>query len=168
MKLTKRMLALGLALMLVLTAGCSAKDTSWVVQSGEDTVPVGVYLVELMMGYNDAASQLPTAEDILKESIGETPAPQYIADFAKAECGKLLAIRQEFAKRGLALGPEDEEQASTYTDYLYEMGQTFYEANGVAKESVRYINDTTMMSLAVFNSVYGEGGEREVSRSELE
>lgn len=168
MKLTKRMLALGLALMLVLAAGCSAKDTSWVVQSGEDTVPVGVYLVELMMGYNDAASQLPTAEDILKESIGETPAPQYIADFAKAECGKLLAIRQEFAKRGLALGPEDEEQASTYTDYLYEMGQTFYEANGVAKESVRYINDTTMMSLAVFNSVYGEGGEREVSRSELE
>ena len=87
MKLTKRMLALGLALMLVLAAGCSAKDTSWVVQSGEDTVPVGVYLVELMMGYNDAASQLPTAEDILKESIGETPAPQYIADFAKAECG---------------------------------------------------------------------------------
>ena len=43
MKLTKRMLALGLALMLVLAAGCSAKDTSWVVQSGEDTVPVGVY-----------------------------------------------------------------------------------------------------------------------------
>ena len=168
MKLTKRMLALGLALMLVLAAGCSAKDTSWVVQSGEDTVPVGVYLVELMMGYNDAASQLPTAEDILKESIGETPAPQYIADFAKAECGKLLAIRQEFAKRGLALGPEDEEQASTYTDYLYEMGQTFYEANGVAKESVRYINDTTMMSLGLFNSIYGEGGEKAVPRADLE
>lgn len=170
MKMQKRISALGVAvgLVLALLAGCSGQDTSWVAQSGEDTVPVGVYMVEMMMGYNEAASQLPGSQDILKESIGETPAVQYISDYAKNECAKLLAIRKEFNDRGLALSAEEWEQASSYTDYLYSVGESFYSANGVAKESVGFINDTTMMSLAVFNSIYGEGGEKEVPRADLE
>lgn len=168
MKMQTRMLALALALVLALAAGCSQQDTSWVAQSGEDTLPVGVYMVELMMGYNDAAGQLAGSTDILKETIDGTPAAQYIADFAKAECAKLLAIRKEFADRGLTLTEEDTQQAVSYTDYLYGMGETFYNANGVAKESVQYINDTTMMSLELFNSIYGEGGEKAVPRADLE
>ena len=168
MKMQTRMLALALALVLALATGCSQQDTSWVAQSGEDTLPVGVYMVELMMGYNDAAGQLAGSTDILKETIDGTPAAQYIADFAKAECAKLLAIRKEFADRGLTLTEEDTQQAVSYTDYLYGMGETFYNANGVAKESVQYINDTTMMSLELFNSIYGEGGEKAVPRADLE
>lgn len=168
MKMQTRMLALALALVLAFAAGCSQQDTSWVAQSGEDTLPVGVYMVELMMGYNDAAGQLAGSTDILKETIDGTPAAQYIADFAKAECAKLLAIRKEFADRGLTLTEEDTQQAVSYTDYLYGMGETFYNANGVAKESVQYINDTTMMSLELFNSIYGEGGEKAVPRADLE
>ena len=165
---TRKMLALVLALVLALAAGCSQKDTSWVAQSGEDTIPVGVYMVELMMGYNDAASQLAGSTDILKETINGTPAAQYIADFAKEECAKLLAIRKEFGARGLTLSENDTQQAVAYTDYLYGMGETFYSANGVAKESVQFINDTTMMSLGLFNSIYGEGGEKAVPRADLE
>lgn len=170
MKMYKRMLALGLAVGLLLAslAGCSKEDTSWIAQYGEETVPVGVYMVEMMMGYNDAATQLPGSEDILKESIGETPAAQYISDFAKTECAKLLTIRGEFADRGLSLSAEEWDQSVAYTDYLYSVGESFYSANGVAKESVQYINDTTMMSLAIFNSIYGEGGEKEVPRADLE
>lgn len=168
MKMHKRILALALALVLAFAAGCSGQDTSWVAQSGDDTIPVGVYMVELMMGYNDAAGQLPGSQDILKETIGETPAAQYIADFAKTECAKLLTIRKEFASRGLVLTDEDKKQATDYTDYLYSVGESFYSANGVAKESVQYINETTMMSLAVFNSIYGEGGESAVPRADLE
>lgn len=168
MKMQTRMLALALALVLAFAAGCSQQDTSWVAQSGEDTLPVGVYMVELMMGYNDAAGQLAGSTDILKETIDGTPAAQYIADFAKAECAKLLAVRKEFADRGLTLTEEDTQQAVSYTDYLYGMGETFYNANGVAKESVQYINDTTMMSLELFNSIYGEGGEKAVPRADLE
>lgn len=170
MKLNKRVpaLVLALCLALVLVTGCSQKDTSWIAQSGEDTIPVGVYMVEMMMGYNDAAGQLYGSEDILKETIGETPAAQYISDYAKAECAKLLTIRREFAQRGLAISDEEWQQSSSYTDYLYSVGEAFYTANGVAKESVGYINDTTMMSLALFNSIYGEGGEKEVPRAELE
>lgn len=170
MKMDKKLLALGLAagLLLAALAGCSKEDTSWIAQNGDETVPVGVYMVEMMMGYNDAATQLPNAEDILKESIGDIPAAQYISDFAKAECAKLLTVRKEYADRGLSLSAEEWDQSVYYTDYLYGMGESFYTANGVAKESVQYINDTTMMSLAIFNSIYGEGGEKEVPRSQLE
>lgn len=170
MKLHKRIPALVIALGLILAslAGCSGKDTSWIAQSGEDTIPVGVYMVEMMMGYNDAAGQLPGAKDILKETIGDIPAVQYISDYAKAECAKLLAIRREYADRGLSLSDEEWAQSTSYTDYLYSIGEDFYNANGVAKESVGYINDTTMMSLALFNSIYGEGGEKEVPKADLE
>ena len=168
MKLPARIAALGLALMMALAgAGCSSEDTSWVAQVGEDTLPAGVYLVELMMGYNDAASQLSGEEDILKGSIGDVPAPQYITDFAKLESAKLLAIRRQFQDRGLSLSEEDESQATQYTDYLYSIGEDFYTANGVAKESVYYINETSMMSLNVFNDIYQEGGEKGISRDEL-
>lgn len=170
MKMQTKILALmaSLALTLALAAGCSGQDTSWVAQSGEDTLPVGVYMVELMMGYNDASGQLPGSEDILKETIGEIPAVQYVSDFAKTECAKLLTIRKEFSQRGLTLSEEDQQQAVSYTDYLYNMGESFYNANGVAKESVQYINETTMMSLGLFNNIYGEGGERAVPRADLE
>lgn len=168
MKMIKKALAAALALALALTAGCSGKDRSWAARSGEDTIPSGVYLVELMMGYNEAAGQLYGTEDILKTTIGETPVPQYITDYAKRECANLLAIRKEFQSRGLSVGEEGEQQAADYTDYLYSIGESFYQANGVEKESVKFINDTTMMSLAVFSSIYGEGGEKEVSRAELE
>lgn len=157
-----------LAALILLLAGCSGSDTSWVAQAGEDTIAPGVYLVELMMGYNEAASRNPSAENILKETIDDLPAPQYITDYAKRECAKLLAIQREFTARGLELTAEDNESADAYTDYLYQMGENFYQANGVAKESVQFINDRTMMSLAVFNDLYGEGGEREVPRAELE
>lgn len=157
-----------LTALILLLAGCSGSDTSWVAQAGEDTIAPGVYLVELMMGYNEAASKNPTAEDLLKETIDDLPAPQYITDYAKKECAKLLAIQREFTARGLELTAEDTESAGAYTDYLYQMGESFYQANGVAKESVQFINDRTMMSLAIFNDLYGEGGEREVPRAELE
>lgn len=168
MKMHKRILALALALVLAFAAGCSGQDTSWIAQSGEDTIPVGVYMVELMMGYNDASSQLAGSDNILKETIGDTPAVQYISDYAKAECAKLLTIRKEFASRGLALSEDDQQQATSYTDYLYSVGESFYSANGVAKDSVQYINETSMMSLAVFNSIYAEGGENAVPRTDLE
>ena len=168
MKLPARIAAIGLALMMALAgAGCSNEDTSWVAQAGEDTLPAGVYLVELMMGYNDAASQLSGEEDILQGTIGDVPAPQYITDFAKLESAKLLAIRRQFQDRGLSLSEEDESQATQYTDYLYSIGEDFYTANGVAKESVYYINETSMMSLNVFNDIYKEGGEKGISRDEL-
>lgn len=167
MKHYTKALAVLLALLLVL-AGCSGKDTSWVAQVGEDSIAPGVYLVELMMGYNEASGRLYGVEDIMKETIDDLPAAQYITNYAKEECAKLLAIRQEFAARDLTLGDTDKEQADAYTDYLYQMGELFYQANGVGKESVGYINETTMMSLAVFNSIYGEGGEKEVTRSQLE
>ena len=85
MKIGKKALAAVLALALALAAGCSSKDTSWVARSGEDTIPAGVYLVELMMGYNEAASQLYGEGDILKSTIEDTPVPQYITDYAKKE-----------------------------------------------------------------------------------
>ena len=168
MKIGKKALAAVLALALALAAGCSSKDTSWVARSGEDAIPAGVYLVELMMGYNEAASQLYGEGDILKSTIEDTPVPQYITDYAKKECANLLAIRKEFQSRGLSVGEEENQQAADYTDYLYSIGESFYQANGVEKEAVRFINDTTMMSLAVFSSIYGEGGEKEVSKAELE
>ncbi len=168
MKIRTRIIALGMALALAVAgAGCSNEDTSWVAQAGEDTLPAGVYLVELMMGYNDAASQLYGEEDILKGTIGDVPAPQYITDFAKLESAKLLAIRRQFQDRGLTLSDEDKEQATQYTDYLYSMGEDYYTANGVSKDSVQYINDTSMMSLNVFNDIYGEGGEKGLTKDEL-
>ena len=128
MKIGKKALAAVLALALALAAGCSSKDTSWVARSGEDTIPAGVYLVELMMGYNEAASQLYGEGDILKSTIEDTPVPQYITDYAKKECANLLAIRKEFQSRGLSVGEEENQQAADYTDYLYSIGESFYQA----------------------------------------
>ena len=167
MKIQMRIAALLMAMALALAgAGCSSEDTSWVAKSGEDVLPAGVYLVELMMGYSSALGQV-SGEDVLSETIDGVPAAQYITDFAKLESAKLLAIRRQFQDRGLSLTEDDEAQSESYTDYLYTMGEALYTANGVAKESVRYINDTSMMSLHVFNDIYKEGGEKGLTHEEL-
>lgn len=170
MKMQKKILALAMALCLVLAslAGCSGQDTSWIAQSGEDTVPVGVYILEMMMSYFDAYGQLNAPDDLLKESIGETPVVQYISDQAKNECAKLLAVRKEFADRGLVLSDAETQESTYNTEYDYGINETYYKGNGVAKESLQYLYDTSIMSRVIFGSIYGEGGEKEIPRAELE
>lgn len=165
----KKMIALALALMLALSvAACGTKDVSWVAKNGEDTIAPGVYLTFLMMGINDATAKAENPEDPLAGEIDGIPADQYVVDYAKREVTKFLGASEKFRSLGLSLSEEDVAQYKDYGEYIYEMGGEYYEAAGISKDSILAINENSMKTALIFNTIYGEGGELEMTDEEYE
>ena len=165
----KKIVALILALMLALSAaGCSTGDTSWVAKSGDTVITPGMYITYLMMGINDAAAKASDPEDPLSGEIDGIPAKEYVINYAKREITKYLGGAEKFRALGLSLSEDDIAQYQDYADYIYELGGEYYEMAGVSKDSVLAINENSMKAALVFDAVYGEGGELEMTEEEYD
>ena len=165
----KKFLALSFALLITLSvAACGTKDISWVAKADGTTISPGVYLTYLMMGLNDASAKVENPDEPLKGEIEGVSASQYVEDAAKKEITKLMGINKKFAELELSLSEEDIENYKNYANYLYSMGEAYYTACGISKESVEYVNEASMKTVLIFNKIYGEGGEKAVSNEEFE
>lgn len=161
-------LALILAMVLVVSGCSSNADVTWAAKLGEDTLPSGVYCAYLMMGYNDASSKITGEYDnLLREKVDDVSVPEYIVNYAKNETAKALAVREKFAALGEELAEADLKNAMDYASYVYRSAADYYRVNGVSETDIQYVYEGSLMSLKVFESIYGQGGEKEVPQEEL-
>ena len=55
----------------------------------------------------------------------------------------------------------------TQAESYYEQAGENLEKNGISKDSIELLYQITYMKVKVFDAIYGEGGEKEVSEQEL-
>lgn len=171
MKTRMKLIALIMALAMTLAvAGCGAQgDTSWAARLGEETLPAGVYVTYLMMGYQNADSALEGDYDqLLREKIDGQPVTTYIVDYAKKQSAQMLALRQRYQELNLSVDPDEQEYNNQYAAYLYQMNGDYYRVNQVTQEDIQYIYEANLMNMAIFQHLYGPGGENEVPVSQLQ
>lgn len=170
MNFVKKSIALCMAsLMAGSFAACGiGGDTAWVAQSGDLTVPAGVYIGQLMNQYYTVSGKLSEdVKDPLKGEVDGVPAAQAMTDGAKSELNQFIAVERKFDELGLTLSEADnlmvEQSVEQYWAYIGEA----YQANGISKESYTkmFVNDAKKTQL--FQSIYGEGGSEAVPESEL-
>jgi|GEM_PF-952703 len=175
MKLLRSAIALMMALLMVLSlGGCTMnKGTTWIAKSGEETIPAGLYLLNVSSGYNTAVSVLEqmyledaesvNLEDLWKNSLDGLSVDQWITEETKESIVNYVAILNKFNELGFTFDEADLMLIEQEVNNYWESDSASYKQSGVSKDSVRKQVESRYRSRVIFDHIFGEGGEKEVS-----
>ncbi len=194
MKIGSFLLAIIMVLTTIVAAGCVpvSLNKEWSYKTADNELAIGVYIYSLSLAYSQAQSYASDQlddystenydwlDEEIKDDDGNTKvAREWIKDQAELMCLSYLVVDEQLAKTGVEISTDDmasaDSQAETYwnigpyADYGYLMPMSDdLEPYGISLESFTY--STTEYNLKysrLFTAVYGEGGSKEVSDSDL-
>lgn len=165
----KKTAAAVLAATLCLTfAGCYDENMNWAAKKGDDTLPIGGYIYYLNSAYSEARNKIGSDTEVLKGTVEGEDAQTWIKDRALNYVQAYYYIGDKFSELGLELTDEEMSDISDSTDSMWVYYKSTMEDLGIAKES---FNQAFTLYNAKFqkvrDTVYGAGGEMEVSEDEL-
>lgn len=160
-------LALSCALAIALV-GCSSEDTSWVMQYGEEKVPAGIYLYNMIGAYSDAGGMVEdTEKEILSQQVDGQDASAWIVQKAQQYTREYIAAEEKFTELGLSLSEEQQNYIIQMTDYQWQYLGDAYTENGIAKSSMQKTLENSMKQSVIFESIYGKEGTEPVPEADL-
>lgn len=189
-KMTKRAMAAILCGALALSA-CSCSNTTGTALTIDGTdIPAGVYICFQMDAIGEAQEVLTeeqpdldmTAEDfdIKKHTIEGVNAEEWVKNKTIELCRNYIAADKTFSEYGLSLTAEQKNEINQYVTtswdeeniyaqyiYGYDTIGEYYESKGVGKNSFKEIQTLYYKQEAIFEHLYGEGGELAVPAEEI-
>lgn len=183
MKLFKKLLAMGLCAALVLSmVGCHKKNETALTIDGVK-ITSALYLSALFECDTEARTKVDESKksssssssaaatssetDYLAEKIDGQDYADYVKAQALQRC-KEYAFYQKMIDGGkLKLTDEEISQANSTADYYWSYYSSYYEPNGVSKETYKKALLYSYYSNAYFKSIYGAGGEKEVDSATI-
>ncbi len=171
MKWMKKIASGALALLLAGSLTACGGDTSWAYRSGDDTVTSGMYIGLSINALNTAYSLegFDNTKTPFQQKLEGEDAVQWLKEKTEELAREYLAVEQKFDEMGLTLA-ENEVNGVSATVELYwttlGMGTSYTDA-GCGKESFTKIYTNSAKRGRLFQTIYGEGGEKEVPESEL-
>lgn len=168
-KFLKRAAAGALALaMCAGLAGCYSEDKAWAAKMGDDTMPIGGYIYYLSSAYSQGAALVEDGQEVLKNSIEGQSAKEWIEAKATEYLKSFYFVEQKFNELGLTLDAEDQETISNASSSMWSYYKTAFENMGVAQDSfTRAYAEYNVKRQKVMLAMYGEGGERALSKDEM-
>lgn len=134
MKKRIALLLSGALLALSFTA-CSEKYTTPVTVDGQG-VPAGVYLMCQLSAYSEASNNTTdTKTDLLKQQIDGKDASEWINARTQELCRTYVYGERTFDEKGMTISDEDKATQQATIDKNWESYSSFYEKNGIGKES---------------------------------
>lgn len=165
-KLTKKLLAVVLVLAMAFGAtACYSEDNLWAAKKDDLTLPIGGYIYYLSSAYSSAAAKVNTDTNVLKATIEDKKAEDWIRDTAMDSVKNFYFVHQKFSELGLEMDEKDLENVDTYMYYYW---STSYETLGISESSMRAAGpELYVMQSMIFEAMYGKDGEKAVSDNEL-
>lgn len=153
---------------LFLTA-CSGRDYAWVVKIDGREIPPSMFVTAQMQSYIEAQVLAADEEGPLLESeIEGIPARQWINEKAVRHLKNFCFIEKEFDRRGLTTDSQSYDFMDTFGEEGWASISRLYEANDIPADYYMQYLDHICKEQMVFNDIYMEGGEKEVSEEEIE
>ena len=172
----------------VMFAGCGGSDTSWVYEHEGERMSAGVYITYQMQTVDDALSRMHDEyhetngtehtpyEDFsypedLKDSANEIVdgiilndwVAQKTAQYAKS----YFVVQREAARLGIALSETDLTSLRTNVQSAWDSYSEELEKNGVSQASWLLYQQNEILKSRLFDSLYGDSGERAVPDDEV-
>ena len=171
MNFAKRMLAMVLAVLMVLTiAGCSgSKNADNVVATlGDRSVSGELYTRFMMDAYTlaDTYKDDPTA-NLMDTTVEGVPAAEWIAKTTRDDVCRYLVTMEKFDQTGMEFGKEDQQYVSDYASNMLEAYASLFKASGIDLDAMKNYYEYNVKSMALFDYYYAEGGEKAVSAEEI-
>ncbi|MDL2294248.1 hypothetical protein LJC60_06410 [Ruminococcaceae bacterium OttesenSCG-928-D13] len=126
----------------------------------------GLYLMAQFNAYFEARNLAQDADNVLKEKIEGEKASKWIQNRTEELLRRFVAILKISREKKISLsseGQQNVESAMQYWDYMVDM----YTENGVSEATVRRFNTNSELAGDIFDALYGEGGELQVSDADL-
>lgn len=173
----------------VSAASCAAQQTYPLTIDGEQ-IRAGIYLFQQYTAVEDAKSKLSEEQpgldtsadgfDYMKQTIEGKSFGDWVKDKAIEGCREYIAEKRLFASNGLTLTAEQNtsvkdntnsiwDESNYYAQYLYgtdTIGE-FFEKMGIGKQSFKDLQEASEMRTALFDHLYGEGGELAATQDEI-
>lgn len=168
----KRTAAAAIAAAMAMSFAACGEDTIWAATANGEQIPAGVYIYFLQNAYYDALYQQTADEDgntpdLFTQQIDGMDAKDWIREQAAQEMLRISAVEQKCGEYGIELSSDDEEAAKLYIEQVWDYYGSYYEDEGISMQSYLNIYENNLKSQLLFEKLYGEGGDYEVSESEL-
>lgn len=176
MKNTIKPLAiLSAAVLLACTTGCA--DTSWSFKTDKTTLSNGMYIYYTVEAYNEASSEISESSEssessdvsIMEQKIDGKSSEEWMKEKAVEKAVEKMTLEKLASKNKIKIDEATLEAQSSYYTQMYQYGSSMYEQLGISEDS--YISATVEYDLLwseVFDSIYDEGGTKEVSSEDKE
>lgn len=149
MKTMKRAAVLVLSCALLLTAVACHQPNETVLTIGDVEIPSGLYLAMQMDSFSSFTSNvqstlssgetISTISDALKQSYEDKSSEEWIREQTLEAAKIYAAVLSLFNEFGLEITAEEEDNLAQWVDYYwsedYQNMQSYYEPNGISKES---------------------------------
>lgn len=157
-----------LSVVMMLALASCGENTSWIGKNGDTEIPAGVYLYYQIQAYYDATNQQTDKNtDLLKTTIEEKPAKDWINDKAVDYVKDYIATTNKFAELGLTLSDDDKAVIQKSTDDFWDQSKDMMTKNGISEDSMKLIVTQSTMQDKIYTSYYYEGGTEEVSKQDI-
>ena len=188
MKTLKKVLALCLALVLVLSfAGCHQKNEV-AVKAGDDTFTSAFYMCALINADMAARTKIDKAKEAEKESTSSATSSTtstttdyfaekidgkdfetYVKDTALETLRRFVYIKRMCDEKKLTISDQDKNNSLTMTEYYwnYYGYASLFEVNGVSLATYKEYTLYSLYEDKYFKSIYGEGGDKAVSDTDI-
>lgn len=140
-------------------AGCSKTYEKVTTIDGEPISP-SIYLMAQLEGYFNAAQKIEAGEDLLKSTIEEKTAKQWIYDETIKTLQAYVFANREFEKRGLAFTVDEASQMDANSEYMWATVEAMYTPNGIGYETYKQMLTTVYKRDKIFYDIYGPEGEK--------
>ena len=164
-KLTAGLLTLSLTASL---AGCSA-DTSWAYRSANAEITSGMY-IGLSIAAVQSASMVEgvdTSLSLFDQEIEGYDGLTWVTNETEKLARQYLATEEKFLEMGLSFTEEEQAAIDNYAENYWAYVSSYYEDEGCGQTSFTKLVTNTEKQNKIFDAIYGEGGEQEVSEEEL-
>ncbi len=160
-------LCLALCLCLQLTA-CYSEENTWAAKAGDNVMPIGGYIYYITSAFTDAVNRVPASDQVLKSQIDGQDAQSWIKDRALRYLGAYYYVQDQFDALGLTMSEEDQQAMDTGFASSWAYYKDVFEGIGISEESFKkaYAEYNVKFRMVLL-ALYGEGGEKALSESEL-
>lgn len=178
MKFWKRTTCAVLMALVLTLSGCGSQAT-WVYRTSESQPPVGVYLIYMLNASATAEEkvkeehegeegfEITDYDSLLKQTVEGVSVSQWMTDEADSLMRQYFATESRCAQLGISLSEEEIASAQTSAASEYDSYGAFYEEVGIAQSSLQMQVENSLKKDKLFDAIYGEGGEKEISQQEL-
>lgn len=173
MKQTKKVLAVLLAIVMLLSMTSCGSVGKWVARSENTEVPVGAYLMYESMYYQYASyyvedyTKSPLKQTVELEDKTKMTGAEWIKKNALDVIYNAITVMEECKRLGVTLTQNEQDLIQEEAASTWETNVDSYELIGVGKNSLEYMHRYNKLSEKLFNYYYGEGGPKAVSKDEL-
>lgn len=149
-------------------SGCYSEENTWAAKVGGETLPIGSYIYYLSSAYSEGSMKVGTEDDVLNADIEGKKGSEWISQRAMDYLRSYCYVTEKFDELGLTLDETDQESIQNATNSMWPAFKENFERMGIAEESFSKAYSTYNMKLSkLLRTMYGKGGELEVSEDEL-